>query len=962
MRRTLAFTCVAALGSGAFASAAQAAPTLRLQVDQHGDFLQIGNTLGIDCVAGTPAPVVGTIANGACTTQTNNNINDSSPDLYWRSEAPAAGQALASQATTAAQARSTSMLTIPVGATVTHAFLYWGAESPSGAADTTVTLDRPGGFTQDVNAVQSFVPGVNNSFQSVADVTSIVQAQGSGAYRVSGVDLTPFANVNNNNAFGGWSMIVFYQRATDPLRNLAIFDGLDVVSNGNNQNVVLNGFLVPNAGFTGKLGIIAYEGDSTLTGDQLFFNGGAALSDAQNPINNFFNGTRSNLGLPVSVVGDLPQLTGTAGSMSGIDLDVVDVTAKLSPGQTSASVQATSTGDVYYLGAFVTSISTFKPDFTTSGKTATDENGGSLLPGDKILYTIDVVNTGNDSSVNTIMTDVLPAGVTFVPGSLHITAGANAGGKTDQAGDDQGEYNAGTNTVTMRLGVGANATQGGTIAINGTATVTFEVTVNANFIGPISNQATISAAGLLGAPQTDTPTDGNGPASGAPPTTVTVDQCGSNGDCMAPTPVCDTAVSPHLCVGCLVDGDCGSATSGQVCNAATLTCQPGCRGTGGNGCDPASTNNVCTSTDATIGQCVDCLVDGDCGGPMSGTVCNAATDTCQPGCRGTGGNGCAANLVCTSPDTTIGQCVGCVVDADCGSVTSGQVCDGTSHTCVMGCRGTGGNGCDPAATNDQCTSTDNTIGKCVDCLADANCGSVTSGKVCDLTMGATFQTCIDGCRGTGGNGCDPTNALHDVCTSTDATVGQCVDCTKDSDCGNLTSAKVCDPTNDTCIAGCHPTQANGDPGNSCDPAAAGMDVCTSTDATIGQCVDCTQDSDCGGPSSGKVCDGSNHMCIDGCRGTGNHCVDPLKCTSMDNTIGQCVMESGSSTSTGAGGAGSGGAGNGGAGGASSQVYAEGNGILCAASPSGTGRGDELWVVAVAGLAALSRRRSSRRRA
>ena len=38
------------------------------------------------------------------------------------------------------------------------------------------------------------------------------------------------------------------------------------------------------------------------------------------------------------------QFAGTAQSMSGIDLDVVDVTAKLTPGQTSASIQASSTG------------------------------------------------------------------------------------------------------------------------------------------------------------------------------------------------------------------------------------------------------------------------------------------------------------------------------------------------------------------------------------------------------------------------------------------------------------------------------------------------------------------------------------------------------------------------------------------------------------------------------------------
>ena len=53
--------------------------------------------------------------------------------------------------------------------------------------------------------------------------------------------------------------------------------------------------------------------------------------------------------------------------------------------------------------------------------------------------------------------------MTYVPGSLQITAGANTGAKTDAAADDQGDYNGGTNTVTFRLGTGASGTMGGSI-------------------------------------------------------------------------------------------------------------------------------------------------------------------------------------------------------------------------------------------------------------------------------------------------------------------------------------------------------------------------------------------------------------------------------------------------------------------------------------------------------------------
>ena len=581
MRNRVHLPAVSALALCLAAGTASAAPILRVQVDQKGDFLLIGNTLGHDCAAGTPAPVVGTLGN--C----GNNTADSAPDVFWRADAPALGQAQANNTITLAQSRSTAKLNIPVGATVTHAFLYWGATLPAAGADTSVTVERPGagGFSQPVTALTSYL-SANNSYQSVADVTALVQANGTGTYRISGVDSENVVDLNSSNNFGGWWMAVFYSDGTTPLRNLALYEGLDNVSGGNNQNVTLSGFLVPNFGFTGKLGVITYEGDVSITGDQLFFNGGAALFDAQNPVNNFFNGTRSNLGLPVSVVGDLPQLTGGQGSLSGMDLDVIDVTSKLTAGQTSAPIQATSTGDVYYLAGFVTSVSTFRPDFSTSVKTAVDLNGGSLLVGDVLQYTIVVNNTGNDSSVNTVLTDAIPAGVTFVPGSLQITAGANGGNKTDALADDQGEISAGT--VKFRLGTGANGTTGGAIPIGGSTTVTFQVTVNAGATGTIANQATINAGGLLGAPATDTPTDGNGPTAGAPPTTVVVDQCATNAECGAPTPFCKTTVSPKICVQCLTDVNCGGGT--PTCDPGTNTCV--CVPSGAEICDGKDNTSV----------------------------------------------------------------------------------------------------------------------------------------------------------------------------------------------------------------------------------------------------------------------------------------------------------------------------------------------------------------------------------
>ncbi|WP_437756186.1 DUF3344 domain-containing protein [Sorangium sp. So ce1389] len=577
---------------------AHADPALRVQVDQRGDFLLIGNTLGYECGADLPlpGPVVGTV--GEC----GGSLGDSSPDVFWRADAPGEGQAQANNTITVAQARSTAVLDVPDGATVTHAFLYWGAHTAAGAAaDATVTVDRPGagGFSESVTAVDSFT-ATGGYYQSVADITAVVQAHGTGAYRVSGVDSKVMSDFDHNN-FAGWWLVVFYQLDSEPPRNLAIFDGLDSVNTGANAETELSGFLVPRAGYDAKIGIVTFEGDAVYDGDEFLFNGPPALSNDQNPVDNFFNGTRAYFSAPVSNVGDLPQLTGTAGTMAGMDLDVVDITSKVRPGQTSAPIEARTDGDLYFLAGFITSISTFRPDFTSSTKSAVDVNGGLLLPGDVIRYTIEVVNTGNDASINTVLTDPLPEGVSYVPGSLSITAGANMGPKTDLPVDDQGEYNALNRTITVRLGTGANGLLGGSIPAAGATTVTFQVTVDADASGLIANQAVVNAAGQQGAPAEDTPTDGNGPAGGTPPTEVVIDECETDAQCAAPTPHCNTEATPNTCVECVTDAQCGPLTPT---------------------CDPDDNTCVCVPTGAEV--CGDAL-DNDCDG-IIGNGCDSDDD------------------------------------------------------------------------------------------------------------------------------------------------------------------------------------------------------------------------------------------------------------------------------------------------------------------------------------------------
>ena len=748
--RRLIVTGIVVTGLGLGSQVVQAAPKLRAQVSQKGDFVLIGNTLAQECAAGTPAPTVGTV--GAC----GDNTVDTAPDVYWRADSPLDGQAAADLTITPEQARSTAVLALPPGASVSHAYLYWAATLTAPGTDTKVTLDRIGGLNEAIDSIQCY-QSTNNSYQCVSDVTSQVQEAGPGAFRVSDVNSQLLANINKDTVFAAWWMAVFYTDPAGTLRNLALFDGLDPVANAMPQNTMLTGFLVPNNGYTAKLGIIAFEGDNAIPGDQFFFNGGAALSNGQNPANNFFNSTRSNLGAVVSVAGDLPQLTGAPQSMSGIDLDIVDVTAKVKGGDKSAAIQGTSTQDLYYLAGFVTSISDYRPNFATSTKTVTDVNGGVAIAGDVLEYALTAINSGNDNAIGVVLTDAIPAGVTYVPGSLAVTAGANMGAKTDAAADDQGEF-AG-NTVTVRLGVGADAVQGGSIAIGASSSVKFQVTIDIDAQGIVENQAIINAGGENGAPPSNTVTDGNGGMPGSPPTEVLIEECADDSMCPGSKPICAVDLEPNICVQCLEDTDCGGLV--PVCAVGTNICV----------CVPSGVE-VCDGLDNDCNDQVD-------EGFGVGEACSAGMGECAAG----------GSLVCDGLDATVCDAVpGTPSDEMCDGLDNN--CDGTldegfdlGGTCMSGlgecavmgvsvCDGQGAIGCDavPNPSGAEVCGDDidsdcdgNNDNGCV-CVTDADCGASDSGQVCDA------QVCIDGCRGQGGNGC-PAGL---ICTSQDDTVGQCV--------------------------------------------------------------------------------------------------------------------------------------------------------------------------------------------
>ncbi|MDC0672596.1 hypothetical protein [Nannocystis radixulma] len=679
----MAGTIIAALAGCALVGApARAEPLLRAQIVQSGDFVLFGNTLAHDCSPGIPAPIVGTVGN--C----GKAIADSAADVLWRGDTPIGGAAIASVEIDHTEARSSAVLLLPPGAVATHAFLYWGAQLAIAQADSTVRLERPGFIDEDLAADACFV-GFDGSYVCSVDVSDLVVDHGPGLFRVSGVKVRPLAGLLDEEVFAGWWMVVVFERPGDPLRSINIFEGLDLILPWQPLETTLAGFIAPLAGLSGRLGVAAFAGDHEAIGDQLLL-GDLPVGDELNPVDDFFNSTRSIFGFPMAVAGDLPRLSGLPASMSGLDLDVIDITEFIDPVQTFLPLTVATVEDAVVLATIVVSAETAAP-LLEIVELVVDLNGGAFVPGDVVEFNITVTNVGTDAAVDVVLTDVLPLGLTFVPGTLEIVDGPQAAVLSDVEGDDHGEHIDGV--LTVRLGAGADELGGGVLLVGESTTVRFEAVIDDNAEGILVHEAEVSAAGLLGGPPFVEELEAEG---------FLVEECDESTLCPSDVPLCDLGPTPNVCVECIEDEDCEESES---CDPLSSTCE--CEPTGPELCDeldndcdelidedfevggpcslglgecetpgvfacddfgavvcdavpPPPEFELCDGLDNDCDgniddTCLICLADIHCGGPFSGRVCDD-DGFCVDGCRALG-NSCSFGLVCTSQDQEIGACL-----------------------------------------------------------------------------------------------------------------------------------------------------------------------------------------------------------------------------------------------------------------------------------------------------------------
>jgi len=390
---------------------------------------------------------------------------------------------------------SSSDLILPAGTnTIKLARLYWGGRVKTSDFDLTADANKKIKIRKGTTSVYSDVTalGIDQvtistgliQYQAYADVTALLKNNGAGTYEVGNAPLTIGAASGGGN-HGGWCIVVVYENSAVNYNSIRIYDGFEKVYYGGvgspgTTSVTLTGLNVPSGALASgeaKMGVLAWEGDANLTQDYLKINA-HLFSNATNQPDNPWNGTITNNGVHVTTKN--PNYT----NQMGIDIDQFEVGTGygILPNSNSVTLDFGTEADQYFPGLFTFTIKMKDPTVTLD-KTVSDANNNHLGEANEVLtYTLKGQNSGPGNANAIVITDTLPSSVTYVPNSLKVMScsGVTAGIKTDAAGDDIAEYivNGSVKTVRFRLGTGATAGTGGTLAANETYEVQFNVKVN----------------------------------------------------------------------------------------------------------------------------------------------------------------------------------------------------------------------------------------------------------------------------------------------------------------------------------------------------------------------------------------------------------------------------------------------------------------------------------------------------
>lgn len=333
----------------------------------------------------------------------------------------------------------------------------------TGAVAMIETLPYANGTLLDKKKVSLKVPGNNNYTQitaqtnsiyygkkeagymyaAFADITAIVRDNANGAngeYTVANI-ASAIGNADNTGYYGGWGMVVVYENAKMPWRDVTMFDGLAYVVGNTvaNHELTVSGFkAVENSGANQeikvKMGMMAGEGDRGIAGDYFKIRNSAnnawiPLSHNNNSEGNFFNSSVNTGGnhRDVNLVNN-----------TGIDIVMFDLPNQnrsiINYGQTETKFQYGSTQDTYIIYNIIFAVDAYIPEIEGLSKlvkvneTSAQPGNQTVNAGDFLTYEVEISNRGTEPLKNAVLEVPLPYLASFVSASAEWVYAGTPGG------------------------------------------------------------------------------------------------------------------------------------------------------------------------------------------------------------------------------------------------------------------------------------------------------------------------------------------------------------------------------------------------------------------------------------------------------------------------------------------------------------------------------------------------------
>ncbi|OEJ32370.1 DUF3344 domain-containing protein [Streptomyces subrutilus] len=247
-------------------------------------------------------------------------------------------------------------LKVPQGAKVSYARLYWGGnlrvgEQKPPEGNGRVLVAEPGGAYKEVLAdtvMGHRTDAGSDAYQASADVTPLVRKGGAGMWTVAQLNIA--MGHSEAGAWGGWTLVAAYEHPREPVRRISLWDGFESLAappGAGDGLVAVDGLDAP-AGASGRVGVVAYDGDRGTLEDSLTVTVDSgrrvSLGDPENPFNDVMNSTITEFGK--QTFARQPDYMNNL----GYDADVFDLSPALSGGARSLSFRFTGESQGYFLG------------------------------------------------------------------------------------------------------------------------------------------------------------------------------------------------------------------------------------------------------------------------------------------------------------------------------------------------------------------------------------------------------------------------------------------------------------------------------------------------------------------------------------------------------------------------------------------------------------------------------------